>query len=235
MSEVELVVDGAMAREAIGSTGIGHGIAIPHCRVDIVKNICCAYGHCPEGLDFDSLDGEPVYSVFLLLTPPEMKQEHLELMKSFASQIRKDHFCDFLRQASDAEQLHQLLEEFRSAHMISPISVDLSPYMSEERILFLPPDCDKSTALTRLAQLLGIAPILVTLRAFLQAIFDREQVSLTGIGNGLAVPHAKLPCVDDFMIAVGICPEGIEFAATDGKPVQILLRLPPVARCGKIT
>ena len=111
-SEVGDIVEGAMAREAIGSTGIGHGIAIPHCRTDLVKKIVCAYGCCGAGVDFDSLDGEPVHSVFLLLTPPDMKEQHLSLMKNFASQIRKEHFCDFLRQSSDSQSLVDLLSEF---------------------------------------------------------------------------------------------------------------------------
>lgn len=110
--QVDDVVEGAMAREAIGSTGIGHGIAIPHCRTDVVDEIVCAYGHCSDGVDFDSLDGEPVHSVFLLLTPPARKEQHLALMKNFASQIRKDHFCDFLQQSGDSRSLVDLLAEF---------------------------------------------------------------------------------------------------------------------------
>lgn len=113
-ADVDEVVEVAMAREAIGSTGIGHGIAIPHCRVNFVKKIVCAYGRSEEGVDFDSLDGEPVHSVFLLLTPPERKEEHLQLMKNFASQIRKDHFCDFLRQSADPHKLIELLTEFEA-------------------------------------------------------------------------------------------------------------------------
>lgn len=108
------VVEGAMAREAIGSTGIGHGIAIPHCRTTLVKSIVCAYGTSESGIDFDSLDGEPVHSVFLLLTPPDQKEQHLQLMKSFASQIRKEHFCEFLHQVKSAQALVDLLTEFES-------------------------------------------------------------------------------------------------------------------------
>jgi len=114
VSDVEEIVEGAMAREAIGSTGIGHGIAIPHCRTNLVKRIVCAYGSNAAGVDFDSLDGEPVYSVFLLLTPPDKKEEHLQLMKNFASQIRKEHFCQFLRQSQDAQSLVELLAEFEA-------------------------------------------------------------------------------------------------------------------------
>jgi PTS system fructose-specific IIA component/PTS system nitrogen regulatory IIA component len=111
---VDVIVDGAMNREAIGSTGIGHGIAIPHCRTNLVKEIVCAYGTSENGIDFDSLDGEPVHSIFLLLTPPDQKEQHLQLMKSFASQIRKEHFCEFLHQVKMAQGLVDLLTEFEA-------------------------------------------------------------------------------------------------------------------------
>lgn len=113
--DLQAIIDGAMAREAIGSTGIGHGIAIPHCRCDLVKGIVCAYGRSEAGVDFDSLDGEPVHSVFFVVTPNALKQEHLALMKNFAAQIRKENFCEFLRQSSDAQSLIALLAEFEGA------------------------------------------------------------------------------------------------------------------------
>ena len=112
--QVQGIVEEAMRREAVGSTGIGHGIAIPHCRTALVKDIVCSYGQCPQGLDFDSLDGEPVHSVFLLLTPPDRKDDHLALMKSFASQIRKEHFCEFLHQVTGNQALSDLLAEFEN-------------------------------------------------------------------------------------------------------------------------
>jgi nitrogen PTS system EIIA component len=108
------IVEETMKREVIGSTGIGHGIAIPHCRTPVVKDIVCAYGHSVAGIDFDSLDTEPVFSVFLLLTPPDQKEQHLQLMKSFANQIRKEHFCEFLQQVNSAQSLIDLLTEFEA-------------------------------------------------------------------------------------------------------------------------
>ncbi|NRA38219.1 MAG: PTS sugar transporter subunit IIA [Planctomycetes bacterium] len=111
---LQAIIDGALAREERGSTGIGHGIAIPHCRTDLVDTIMCAFGHCGDGIDFDSLDGEPVHSVFLLITPEDQREQHLELMRNFATQIRKEHFCDFLRNNKDANSLVDLLSEFES-------------------------------------------------------------------------------------------------------------------------
>lgn len=111
-SALPTVIEEAMKREMVGSTGIGHGIAIPHCRTPLVNEIICSYGHCREGLDFDSLDGEPVHSVFLLLTPPDRKEQHLQLMKGFAGLIRKEHFCEFLHEVGSARALLDLLIEF---------------------------------------------------------------------------------------------------------------------------
>ncbi len=110
--QVAQVVDEALRREAVGSTGIGNGIGIPHCRTTLVDRILCAYGRCPEGLDFDSIDGEPVHCVFLLLTPSDAKEQHLALMRSFASLIRREHFTEFLRQVETPSALIELLAEF---------------------------------------------------------------------------------------------------------------------------
>ena len=112
--QLPIIIDEALRRETVGSTGIGHGIAIPHCRTPLVSEIMCSYGHCASGLDFESLDGEPVHSVFLLLTPPDRKEDHLALMKSFASQIRKEHFCGFLHQISNGQSLVDLLAEYEN-------------------------------------------------------------------------------------------------------------------------
>ena len=111
---VDVTIDETLRREAVGSTGIGHGIGIPHCRTNAVKDIVCAYGHSAAGIDFDSLDGEPVHSVFLLLTPPDQKDRHLLLMRHFAGMIRKEHFSEFLHQVVTAEALTDLLAEFES-------------------------------------------------------------------------------------------------------------------------
>jgi mannitol/fructose-specific phosphotransferase system IIA component (Ntr-type) len=108
------VIGEIMRRESVGSTGIGHGIGIPHCRIDTVKDIVCAYGHSAGGIDFDSLDGEPVHSVFLLLTPPDQKDRHLLLMRNFAGMIRKEHFSEFLHQVATPEALTDLLAEFET-------------------------------------------------------------------------------------------------------------------------
>ena len=104
----------AMERETIGSTGIGHGIAIPHCRTDAVKSLVCAFGSTPAGIDFESLDNRPVYAVFMVLSPTKQREQHLQLMKSFASLIRRETFCQMLREVHSSKDLMHLLSQFEA-------------------------------------------------------------------------------------------------------------------------
>ena len=77
-------------RERLGSTGIGKGIAIPHCRSLVVKRLRLAYGRKPEGVDFDAIDGSPVHNFFLIIAPPlEVSNQYLPVLGKIA-QFAKD-------------------------------------------------------------------------------------------------------------------------------------------------
>ena len=108
------LLSAAMERETIGSTGIGNGIAIPHCRTNLVKNLVCAFGATPGGIDFESLDNRPVYAVFMVLSPADQREQHLQLMKNFAALIRQETFCHMLREVTKAKDLLHLLRQFET-------------------------------------------------------------------------------------------------------------------------
>ena len=77
-------------RENLGSTGIGKGIAIPHCRSLVVNRLRLAYGRKPTGLDFNSIDGAPVHNFFLIIAPPlEVSNQYLPVLGKIA-QFAKD-------------------------------------------------------------------------------------------------------------------------------------------------
>ena len=80
----------------------------------------------------------------------------------------------------------------------------------------------KKEAIKEVARLLSKAPGIVDFERFLKDVFERETVESTGIGNGVAVPHARSEGVSSFAVAVGRSSEGIEFGAVDGKPVKLL-------------
>lgn len=109
--EVEDIVRKVLDREELGSTGIGRGIAVPHAKHAGVDQLIGTVGVSREGVDFDSLDGEKVHIVFLLISPKDRPGEHLRALENISRQLRNETFCRFLRQAKSADEIRLLLEE----------------------------------------------------------------------------------------------------------------------------
>ena len=107
----EEFVKAVLSRERKGSTGFGHGVAVPHVKSPKVEKLTVAIGISNEGIDFNALDKEPVYSLFLLLSPEDRPEEHLDAMEAIFGNLSKDQFRRFLRQASTSEEILMLLEE----------------------------------------------------------------------------------------------------------------------------
>ena len=93
------VVAALMAREELGSTGIGQGIAVPHAKHESVEGLVGAFGRSKAGIEFDALDGEPVHLVFLLLSNRNASGSHLEALAHISRILRDNAFCRFLRRA----------------------------------------------------------------------------------------------------------------------------------------
>ncbi len=102
--------------------------------------------------------------------------------------------------------------------------VNLSDYLTPERIVRLPPS-DKEGCLSQMVSVLSQAPDIQDPDALLKAIVERENILSTGIGFGIAVPHAKIPSVARFVMALGICKDGIDFDSMDGEPVHIVVMI----------
>ena len=109
----EPLFDALMARERIGSTGIGGGVAIPHVKLPNAKRIYGVLVRLENPIDFDSIDGAPVDLIFMLLAPVESKTtQHLKVLASI-SRFLKDHStCQNLRGLSCADKIGQLLQEW---------------------------------------------------------------------------------------------------------------------------
>ncbi len=98
-------------RENKGSTGFGKGVAVPHVKHAKIKQMAAAIGVSQAGVDFNALDKEPVYSIVLLLSPEEKPDEHLQAMENIFSNLQKDQFRRFLRQATTTDDVTDLLQE----------------------------------------------------------------------------------------------------------------------------
>jgi mannitol/fructose-specific phosphotransferase system IIA component (Ntr-type) len=108
---IEDIIEKLIERENQGSTGIGKGIAVPHIKHPSVTEIIGTVGCSGEGIDFRSLDKAPVYSVLLLLSPPNNPDQHLEAMESLFAHLQRDRFRKFLRQSETREAIVDLIDE----------------------------------------------------------------------------------------------------------------------------
>ena len=115
----EAIVAAIMNREELGSTGIGRGIAVPHTKHESVDKLVGTVAISEEGVDFNSLDGEKVNLLFLLISPPDRPKDHLRALENISRQLRDDTFCRFLKQAKNVEDIQQLLEEADNNQFVS--------------------------------------------------------------------------------------------------------------------
>jgi mannitol/fructose-specific phosphotransferase system IIA component (Ntr-type) len=119
VGEMEGIIRAIMKREDLGSTGIGRGVAVPHTKHPSVNRLVGTVAVSPEGINFDSLDGEPVHLFFILVSPPDRPGDHLRALENISRQLRDDAFCRLLKGAKTPEDIQHLLEEADSHGIVS--------------------------------------------------------------------------------------------------------------------
>jgi PTS system nitrogen regulatory IIA component len=107
----DAVVKVLLNREALGSTGIGQGVAIPHGKCEFVSELIGAFGVSKSGIKFDSLDGEPAYIFFLLLAPIESSGPHLKALARISKLLKDKYFRDSLKNADTEKTLVRIIKE----------------------------------------------------------------------------------------------------------------------------
>lgn len=99
-------------REALGSTGVGRGIAIPHCRSGVVSKLRLAYGHRRAGIEYQAIDGEPVHDFFLIVAPPlEVSNQYLPVLGKIAQFAKEPDVPERLAALGSPDEFFALLEE----------------------------------------------------------------------------------------------------------------------------
>ncbi|MGC4005542.1 MAG: PTS sugar transporter subunit IIA [Pirellulales bacterium] len=109
--EVDGILKAIMKREELGSTGIGRGVAVPHTKHPSVGKLVGTVALSRPGIEFESLDGEKVQLLFLLISPPDRPGDHLRALENISRQLRDDVFCKALKTASSATEIKRLLDE----------------------------------------------------------------------------------------------------------------------------
>ncbi|MBK9128150.1 MAG: PTS sugar transporter subunit IIA [Phycisphaerales bacterium] len=110
--QAEPVARSIITRERTrGTTGFGKGVAVPHAKVEDQAQIVAAVGRSTAGIDFSSLDGQPVHIVFLIVSPQDRPEEHLRAMDLIFRHLQQEKFRKFLRQLDDRDKIYDLLKE----------------------------------------------------------------------------------------------------------------------------
>ena len=109
--DVNKLVQILLKRESLGSTGIGQGVAIPHGKSDCVSKLIGAFGVSRTGVNFDSLDGEPVTLFFLLVAPEDSAGPHLKALARISRLLKDKHLRESLRAARDEKLLYKILRD----------------------------------------------------------------------------------------------------------------------------
>src|SRR3989338_3755097 len=105
------LLDVIMEREALGSTGIGLGVGIPHGKCECIKNLTASFGISKKGINFDSLDGEPAYIFFLLLAPQDTAGPHLKALARISRLLKERYFRDALKKSVELKEVLKIIKE----------------------------------------------------------------------------------------------------------------------------
>lgn len=110
MKDVDAALDQVLSREVTESTGIGHGIAVPHARVAGIKQLACAIGRLSDGIDFMAVDRKPVFLVFLIVYPPAQQTTYLNFIATISKVVRTPENMAALLKAKDEEEMFAIIE-----------------------------------------------------------------------------------------------------------------------------
>lgn len=107
------VFDSLFAREKLGSTGLGQGVAIPHGRIKGLREAVAAFVRMKEAIPFDAPDGQPVNIACILLVPEKATDKHLQILSELAQMFSDKQFRDNILRSKDAAEIHQLITDWK--------------------------------------------------------------------------------------------------------------------------
>lgn len=217
------------------STGLQDGVAIPHGKSDSVDRLICAVGIKHEGVDFNSLDGEPSQIIILTISPKSQPAPHVQFM-STVSQLLSRGERERLLACRTARQIHNVLTAPPAVTPVAaparpiPTAMNLEDYIKPELVQpHLSGDTSKEI-IGELMALLEADGIVRDAEEATRVVLEREAQLPTGMEEGVAVPHGRTDAVDQLVCAVGVNKTGVDFGAVDSKPSTIfLLVLTPIS------
>ncbi len=108
----KVILESLLDREKLGSTGLGHGVAIPHVKIDGLQGSVSLLARSKEGVDFNAVDGEAVHIFFLLISSSKDAEGHLSILQWISRLARHQDFGSFVRNAKDSKEIFSIVKEF---------------------------------------------------------------------------------------------------------------------------
>lgn len=223
-------------REDSMSTGLEQGVAIPHGRTDAVACLVCAIGLSPEGIAFDAADGQPARIIVLTLSPASQPAPHVQFIAHISQTLNAEGRMLLLACHSPEEMAAVLagdltereggpLREIRR-RLTAGAKAQASFAAQFVRPELTVPNLRARTIEDAVYELLDRAvdqDLVKDVEAARRAVLTRESQFPTGLGHGVAIPHARTDAAAHLFCVVGRSPQGIDFHAPDGQLVHIVV------------
>ncbi|PWT93905.1 MAG: PTS fructose transporter subunit IIA [Acidobacteria bacterium] len=119
-SDPQALFDRLYEREQQESTGIGNGVAIPHCKIDNLKDVLVGIGYSESGVDFNALDGKPIHFFFVVVSPSNASVMHLRTLAALSRLLKSQNFLSYLRQRPPKADLISRIKKEEEGATVSP-------------------------------------------------------------------------------------------------------------------
>jgi fructose-specific phosphotransferase system IIA component len=219
ISEVVIVTHSVLEREKLVSTGIGNGVAIPHCRTGLVNNAVIACGILTHPIDWDSPDSKPVDLVFLIVTPEKFPDQHLKAIRCISKTLSNVN----LKGNKNNVLIKNILMEYRESTKLREERVKVFPLrkLIQNRVIEVNAKTKEET-IAQMSQVLVNDGIISSSDLVTSFVLHREKQASTGIGNGISIPHCRTEIIDETVVVVGILNSPIDWISLDEKLVDLV-------------
>ncbi len=232
LDDPEAAYQDVLEREALMSTGMQDGIAIPHARTPAAKQLACAVGLASSGIEFDSLDGAPARIIILTLSPRDTPAPHMQLMATLSGSLTPAGRAALLRCTTPAQMGRVLSGDLSAApagtagttgRTTTPTSTTIAHYFKPELVTTGLTGTTKPEVIDQLLEVLTQHVKLENPDEIRAALLQREAQMSTGMENGVAIPHIRTKQVTGMICILGTHASGMNFESLDGKPARIFV------------